>query len=74
MVYPGIDLKKFRGFAIQNWSEEAVALLVVNESAFPKEFILEENGVYYAKVADVVRIMPLKWAKESGLICKKTVG
>jgi len=65
--YPGIDLAKFKGFAIRNESGQDIAMIVSNEADFPKEFILKTGQVYYAKVADVVRIQELDWAKKSGL-------
>ena len=64
-MYPGIDMKKFKGFAIRNRSEKDIAIRVDNESSFPKEFILKSGDVYYALVADVVSIEPLGWAKKS---------
>ena len=63
--YPGIDLSKFRGFAVRNESGEDVAIKVVNEASFPEEFILRNGQVYYAYVGDVVKVLPLDWAKKS---------
>jgi len=65
--YLGIDMAKFKGFAIINRSEEEVAIKVVNEASFSKEFILKPKQVYYAKVADVAEIIPLDWAKSNGV-------
>ena len=63
--YPRIDLSKFKGFAVRNESGKDVAIKVVNEASFPEEFILKNGQVHYARVGDVVKVLPLDWAKKS---------
>ena len=66
-------MEKFKGFAIQNRSGQDIAIEVINEASFPQEFILKPNQVFYARVADVAKIVPLDWAKKSGFEYLKDV-
>ena len=56
MMNPAIDYKKFKGYAIVNRSEKEVVIIIDNESAFPKEFIMKPNQVFYAHVGDIVEL------------------
>jgi len=61
-----VDYSQFRGFAFRNETGKDLALVINNESAYKKEFILRPMEVYYAYVADLIAVLPLKWAKQSG--------
>jgi len=64
-MYPiYLDHKKFKGFALVNTSTSEIAVIVRNESSFDEEFIMKSKDIYYAKVADVIEVMPLSWAKK----------
>jgi hypothetical protein len=61
-----VDYSQFRGFAFRNETAKDIAVVVNNESAFPKEFLLRPMQVYYAFVADLIALVDLEWAKKSG--------
>jgi len=66
MVYPiYIDPKKFKGFALVNWSTTEIAVTIKNDASFSISFILKSKDIYYARVGDVVEFLSLEWAHKS---------
>lgn len=59
-----LDMSKFKGFAFVNNSEQDMAVIITNESAFPNEGILRSGEVLYCKVADIVEVVSLQWAMD----------
>lgn len=57
-MIPGIDLAKFKGFAVKNDSGEDVSLIIDNDAAPRREILLKPREVVYNYVGDVVRIYP----------------
>jgi len=63
--YPGINMTKFKGFAVKNLSGKDICIVTESDAFFPKEFILKPRQVFYPHVSEVIKIMPIIWAKKS---------